>query len=98
MFVPRSVKLKPPASKPSEGLDLVLSKDLKQATQPVTPVEKENGQETLTTQASAQNVKEKEVQRKRELSTLVELSLTDYALWSTPELRQPLETQPEGCK
>lgn len=96
MFVPRSVKTKPQASKlTSAAAKSTKGKDHE-------TLRNKNGSAVTVANGKEQEAPvagdEKEVQAKRELATLVELSLTDYALWRTPELRQIVETQPEGCK
>lgn len=97
MFVPRSVKTKPQASKPKSAA----AKSTKGTDHET--ISNKNGSAVIMAKGNEQEEApvagdEKDVQAKRELATLVELSLTDYALWRTPELRQIVETQPEGCK
>ncbi|KAG9045813.1 hypothetical protein FS837_005603 [Tulasnella sp. UAMH 9824] len=97
MFVPRSVKVKPPAPKPaSTALKSTRKRDhetFKNENESTSAAAK--GKEQVVDHAPPP-ADAKDVQMKRELATLVELSLTDHALWCTPELRQILETQPEG--
>ncbi|KAG8932087.1 hypothetical protein FRC01_000272 [Tulasnella sp. 417] len=97
MFVPRSVKAKPPAPKAASTAPKSKKKRdhgaLQNAEESSSTAAK--GKEQEVDQAPAQ-ADAKDVQMKRELATLVELSLTNYGLWCTAQLRQILETQAEG--
>ncbi|KAG8989233.1 hypothetical protein FRB90_002342, partial [Tulasnella sp. 427] len=99
MFVPRSVKARPPAPKPPPSTHKSARFKEKEDAGNVKrqPAGSPDGEKDLENdEEPTQAADEKEVQRKRELATFVELSLTDYALWCTPELRQTVETQSEG--
>ncbi|KAG8903208.1 hypothetical protein FRC00_000245, partial [Tulasnella sp. 408] len=81
MFVPRSVKVKPPAPKSASTAPKSGKKrdhgTLQNADESTSAAEK--GKEQVVDQAPAP-ADPKDVQLKRELATLVELSLTNHAL------------------
>ncbi len=91
MFVPRSLKNKPSKSTDKRGDDT--SKSI-----PILPPVASNSTAVKEKASDKPPPSEKDVKTERDIATLVELSVTDYALWKTPALLHLFESQDDGCK